>query len=452
MKKIVFQRKIYSKLKEWKESSKGKTALLIEGARRVGKTFVATTFAKNEFPEYTLIDFSLLNDKFKAIFNDLSNIENFFRDLFLALDHKPLRKGSLIIFDEVQFCPKARQAIKALVNDARYYYIETGSLVSIKENTKDILLPSEEEAIQMYPLDYEEFLLAIDQSYELEVLKETFKNHQQIPHHLHQKFMKTYRSYLSIGGMPQAVLAYITSKDFFLVERLKSNILKLYEEDLKKIDQTYGTFCYSIYLQIPTMLTKHSFKFKNSSISSRVDSYTFKNSMNKLIESKIVIPVYRCLDPQGGFLLSKDDTHFKLYLLDVGLFTSLIYARGHNDQDNIYRKLILDDTHLNLGMLYETAITQSLVANNFIPYYHLWIDLNGNNTPHYYELDFLVQKGHKIIPIEVKSSRSFATKSLDLFEKKYSKNIFHRYCISPKPLKYENNLTYLPFYLSFCLK
>ena len=452
MKKIVFQRKIYSKLKEWKESSKGKTALLIEGARRVGKTFVATTFAKNEFPQYTLIDFSLVNDKFKAIFNDLSNIENFFRDLFLALDHKPLRKGSLIIFDEVQFCPKARQAIKALVNDARYYYIETGSLVSIKENTKDILLPSEEEAIEMYPLDYEEFLLAIDQSYELEVLKETFKNHQQIPHHLHQKFMKTYRLYLSIGGMPQAVLAYITSKDFFLVERLKSNILKLYEEDLKKIDQTYGTFCYSIYLQIPTMLTKHSFKFKNSSISSRVDSYTFKNSMNKLIESKIVIPVYRSLDPQGGFLLSKDDTHFKLYLLDVGLFTSLIYARGHNDQDNIYRKLILDDTHLNLGMLYETAITQSLVANNFIPYYHLWIDLNGNNTPHYYELDFLVQKGHKIIPIEVKSSRSFATKSLDLFEKKYSKNIFHRYCISPKPLKYENNLTYLPFYLSFCLK
>ena len=448
----MFPRKIYAKLKEWKETSKGRSALLIEGARRVGKTFVATTFAKNEFYEYALIDFSIVDDKFKNIFNDLSHIENFFRDLFLALDRKPLKKGSLIIFDEVQFCPKARQAIKALVADARYYYIETGSLVSIKENTRDILLPSEEEAIQMHPLDYEEFLLAIDQTYELEILKEAYKNHQQISNNLHQKFMKNYRLYLSVGGMPQAVLAYLTSKDFFLVERIKSNILKLYEDDLKKIDQTYGTFCYSIYSQIPTMLTKHSFKFKNCSVSSRVDSYVFKNSMNKLIESKIVIPVYRCLDPQGGFLLSKDDSNFKLYLLDVGLFTSLIYAKGHNNQDSIYQKLILDDTHLNLGMLYENAIAQTLVANNFIPYYYLWIDLNGNNTPHYYELDFLVQKGYKIVPIEVKSSRSFAIKSLDLFEKKYSKNIFHRYCISPKPIKYESSLTYLPFYLSFCLE
>ena len=304
----MLDRKIYSKLLQWKNESNGGSALLIEGARRVGKTTVAEELGKNEYPAFQTIDFSKVSESFKSIFDDLLNIEDFFSKLFLALKINHMPKGSLFIFDEVQFCPKARQAIKTLVKDGRYHYIETGSLVSIKENTSNILIPSEEEPIQMFPMDYEEFLWALGNKYEADMLKRYLTNRTPIESKMHQLFMRNFRLYLALGGMPKVVSTYLSTHDFYAAEKDKKNIINLYEQDLKKIDNLYGTICYRVWKQIPIMLSNHSTRFIVSSVDERADSILFQNTLDKLEESKMVIPVYKCNDPSGGYALTKDET------------------------------------------------------------------------------------------------------------------------------------------------
>lgn len=443
----MFKRKIYNSLLEWKNTSKGKSALLIEGARRIGKSTIAEFFGTNEFPAYKLIDFSIYGESFKDIFANLSNIDDFFSELFLKLGISKLPEGSLIIFDEVQFFPIARQAIKHLVKDGRYYYLETGSLVSIKENTENILIPSEEESIAMYPMDYEEFLWAVGLDYEASELRKSYENRKPMSLSAHQTLIKHFRTYLAVGGMPQAVDTYINTKDFYQVDKSKKNIIKLYEEDLRKIDNKYGTICYNVWSRMPSMLSTQSSRFVVSSLDTRSDSILFTNTLDKLIESKMVLPIYKCNDPTGGFKLTKNNEYFKLYFLDVGIFTSIIYPNNIVDSQDVYQRLILDKLSTNLGMLFENAVAQCLYSSGFDPYYYFWYE---DKTK--YEIDFLVFNKGKVIPFEVKSNKTSSKKSIEEFKNKYSKVIGERYFIKSKPLKYEDNTTILPFYMLFCFK
>ena len=432
----MFKRKIYNSLLEWKNTSKGKSALLIEGARRIGKSTIAEFFGTNEFPAYKLIDFSIYGESFKDIFANLSNIDDFFSELFLKLGISKLPEGSLIIFDEVQFFPIARQAIKHLVKDGRYYYLETGSLVSIKENTENILIPSEEESIAMYPMDYEEFLWAVGLEYEASELRKSYENRKPMSLSAHQTLIKHFRTYLAVGGMPQAVDTYINTKDFYQVDKSKKNIIKLYEEDLRKIDNKYGTICYNVWSRMPSMLSTQSSRFLVSSLDTRSDSILFTNTLDKLIESKMVLPIYKCNDPTGGFKLTKNNEYFKLYFLDVGIFTSIIYPNNIVDSQDVYQRLILDKLSTNLGMLFENAVAQCLYSSGFDPYYYFWYE---DKTK--YEIDFLVFNKGKVIPFEVKSNKTSSKKSIEEFKNKYSKVIGERYFIKSKPLKYEDNTT-----------
>lgn len=447
----MFKRKIYQELLKWKHESNGSSALLIEGARRIGKTTVAEELGKNEYPAFFTIDFSIASEDFKKNFDNLFNLDEFFSKLFLDLKIPHLPYGSLLIFDEIQFCPKARQAIKRLVKDGRYHYIETGSLVSIKENTSDILLPSEEESIQMFPMDYEEFLWAIGAEHEANILNEYFINRKQFDQTYHQSFMRNFRLYLALGGMPKVLSAYLVKHDFYDAEKEKKKIINLYEEDLRKIDNKYGTICYMVWKQIPNMLSSHSTRFIVSSVDQRADSILFKNTLNKLEESKMVIPVFRCTDPSGGFSLTKDETMFKLYFSDIGLFVSMIYATSKNDVRDIYQKIVLDKLNLNLGMLFENYAAQALLSNGLEPYYYSWNELKDEKNKSY-EIDFLISLDGKTIPIEIKSKKASSLSSLNAFKIKFGKNVGEKYIIKPKPLSYGDNLINLPSYMLFTLK
>ncbi len=446
----MFKRKIYSELLKWKKESKGTSALLIEGARRVGKTKIAEYFGENEFPAYKTIDFSKESDNVISAFNDLSKVEKFFENLFLALGINALPTGSLLIFDEIQFCPKARQAIKTLVADGRYYYLETGSLVSIKENTQDILIPSEEESIQMYPMDYEEFLWACGLEFEAQTIIDHFKNRTPFDANIHQSLMKNFRTYLAVGGMPKVVETYLTTHDFYIVDKEKKKIIKLYEEDLRKIDNKFDTICYLVWKQMPAMLSKHSTRFIVSSTNERADSVLFTNTMEKLIESKMVLAVYKCTDPSGGYALTKDAGSFKLYFNDVGLFTSIIYPNTINDAQNIYQRLIFDRLKTNLGMLFENVSAQTLVANSLEPYYYSW-EQEANGIKKKYEIDFIIFLNGKTVPFEVKSRNVSSKESLDEFRKKFVKKIGEKYIVHIKQLAFGDNLTYLPYYMLFAV-
>lgn len=447
----MFKRKIYNQLLKWKEESKGESALLIEGARRIGKTSIAEEFGKNLFPSFKTIDFSKVSDDVKKAFIDVSDMDRFFEKLFLSLGMSPLPRGSLIILDEIQFCPKARQAIKSLVEDKRYYYLETGSLVSIKENTADILIPSEEETLQMHPMDYEEFLWALGYEFESESIKAHFSSQSAYDGKTHNLLMRNFRTYLAVGGMPKVVDTYLSTHDFYAVDKEKKKIIKLYEEDLRKIDNRFKTIAYLVWKQMPSMLSKHSTRFIVSSTDERADSVLFKNTMEKLLESKMAIAVYKCTDPSGGYALTKDEGSFKLYFNDVGLFTSLVYPNTMDDAQDIYQRLVFDKLKTNLGMLFENVSAQILVSNGFEPYYYSWEE-DDDGLPKKYEIDFLIYKGGKTIPFEVKSRNVSNKVSLERFREKFKKKIGEKYIVDILNLKHGDNLTYLPYYMLFCVK
>ena len=443
-----FKRKIYNDLLEWKKTSNGSTALLIEGARRIGKSTICDEFGKNEYDSYLIIDFSKVSNSLKELFeDDLNDLDTFFSKLFIYLNKPVLKKGSLIVFDEVQFCPYARQAIKHLIKDGRYHYIETGSLISIKENVKDILIPSEEEHIDMFPMDYEEFLWALDKEHEANILFSIYKNKDfKLCSDLHEELIKTLRVYVAIGGMPQAIAKYIETKDYLAVEKTKQAILNLYKGDLRKLDEKYKTICEIIYDQIPSTLCHENTRFKCNSINQRGDSVLMRNSIDKLVQSKMVNIVYKTNEPKIGFKLTQDTLSYKLYINDTGLFTSLIYNENKNEYDNIYKRIIFDKLESNLGMLFENLACQFLLVNGHKPYYYSFNEIINNKLKKY-EIDFITYVNGKIIPIEIKSSRSNNTKSLDRFKEKYSSSTGTKYVINNKPLKQSDNIMYLPFYI-----
>ena len=435
----MFRRKIYDKLLEWKTESDGRTALLIEGARRVGKSTVVEEFAKNEYESYILIDFSRASKAVKELFEDISDLDYLFLQLQLQYKVDLHERRSLIIFDEVQQCPLARQAIKALVADHRYDYVETGSLISIKRNVKDILIPSEERKISMYPMDHEEFLWAVGDTTTIPLLKKVFDSGKPVGVQIHRKLMRDFRLYMLVGGMPQAVNEYIETNNFRKVDQIKRDILNLYEDDFKKIDPT-GKLS-SLFDAIPVQLNKNASRYQVSSVLNGERAENILESIAELKDSKTVLVSYHANDLNAGMSnLGK----FKLFLSDTGLFTTLIFKDGDFTENIIYEKLLNDKLSANLGYLYENAVAQILTANGDALFYHTFMN---ESTRRNYEIDFILARKNKVCPIEVKSSGYKTHASLDAFSRKFSDRILDKYLIYTKDFAKDEDIFCLPIYL-----
>lgn len=438
----MFRRKIYDKLLEWKTESDGRTALLIEGARRVGKSTVVEEFAKNEYESYILIDFSRASKAVKELFEDMSDLDYLFLQLQLQYKVDLHERRSLIIFDEVQQCPLARQAIKALVADHRYDYVETGSLISIKRNVKDILIPSEERKISMYPMDHEEFLWAVGDTTTIPLLKKVFDSGKPVGAQIHRKLMRDFRLYMLVGGMPQAVNEYIETNNFRKVDQIKRDILNLYEDDFKKIDPT-GKLS-SLFDAIPAQLNKNASRYQVSSVLNGERAENILESIAELKDSKTVLVSYHANDPNAGMSNNKDLGKFKLFLSDTGLFTTLMFKDRDFTENIIYEKLLNDKLSANIGYLYENVVAQILTANGDALFYHTFMN---ESTRRNYEIDFILARKNKVCPIELKSSGYKTHASLDAFSRKFSDRILDKYLIYTKDFAKDEDIFCLPTYL-----
>ena len=438
----MFKRKIYNKLLEWKQESNGKTALLIEGARRIGKSTVVECFAKEEYKSYILIDFSKASKEVKELFDDISDLDYIFLRLQLIYKTDLHLRESVIIFDEVQLCPMARQAIKHFVNDHRYDYIETGSLISIKKNIKDILIPSEERKVSRYPMDFEEFLWATGDTSTTKLLRTVFAKKLSLGEAVHRKLMRDFRLYMLVGGMPQAVESYIETNNFKNVDEIKRDILNLYEDDFRKIDAT-GRIS-MLFNGIPAQLNTNASRYHVSSVLSGERADTILELIADMVDSKIVQIAYHANDPNVGFANAKDLRRFKLFLTDTGLLTTLVFKDKDFTENIIYEKLLSDKLSVNLGYVYENIVAQILSTNGNALYYYTFLN---DKTKHNYEIDFLLSKKNKICPIEVKSSGYNTHKSLDAFSEKFSERILEKYVVYTKDLKKDRDILMLPVYI-----
>ena len=437
---MYFERKVYRKLLDWKDKYSEKYAVLLEGARRVGKSTIAEHFAQNEYKSYILIDFSKTTDNIRDCFNDIGNLNMFFLRLQAETGITLYEHESLIILDEVQLFPKARQAIKHLVSDGRYSYLETGSLISIKKNVKDILVPSEEMKIQVYPMDYEEFCMAAGNNYEL--LRQIYHMNSAIGQATNRKLMRDLRVYMAVGGMPQAVEAYIEGKNFSEIDMVKRQIISLYEEDFKKIDSS-GRIS-ALYHSIPAQLAKDLRKYRNTTAIGKKNNTRADELIYELIDSKTVLPCYNSTDPGVSLADTKDFDSYKLYLSDTGLFVTLMFIDRPVTENDVYAKLLSDKLPANLGYLYENLVAQMITASGRELYYHTW---EKAGSTHYYEVDFLISEGSKINAFEVKSSGSGKHESINEFNRKFSKNVHNIYLLSQKDVGKEEKLLLKPFYL-----
>lgn len=437
---MYFERKAYTRLLEWKEKYAEKYAVLLEGARRVGKSTIAEHFAQKEYRSYILIDFSKTTDNIRNCFDDIGNVNMFFLRLQAETGVTLYEHESLIIFDEVQLFPKARQAIKHLVADGRYNYLETGSLISIKKNVKDILIPSEEMKIQVYPMDYEEFCKAVGNNYE--ILQQIYHMNSAIGQETNRKLMRDLRIYMAVGGMPQAVEAYLEGKNFSEIDMVKRQIIALYEEDFKKIDAS-GRIS-AMYHSIPAQLAKDSRKYRITTAIGKRGNTKADELLYELIDSKTILPCYNSTDPRVSLTDTKDFDSYKLYLSDTGLFVTLMFADRPVTENEVYAKLLSDKLPANLGYLYENLVAQMIAASGRELYYHTW---EKKESTHYYEVDFLISEGSKINAFEIKSSGTGKHESIKMFYKKFSKNVKNLYLLSQKDVGKEENLLMKPFYL-----
>lgn len=437
---MYFERKAYQKLLEWKEKYADKYAVMLEGARRVGKSTIAENFAQNEYKSYILIDFSKATDTIRSCFDDIGNLNVFFLRLQAETGTTLYEHESLIIFDEVQLFPKARQAIKHLVADGRYSYLETGSLISIRKNVKDILIPSEEMKIQVFPMDYEEFCDATGGNFEL--LRQISDSGRAIGQATNRKLMRDLRLYMAVGGMPQAVEAYINGKNFSEIDMIKRQIISLYEEDFKKIDPS-GRIS-ALYHAVPAQLAKDARKYRITTAIGKRNNTKADELLYELIDSKTVLPCYNSTDPRASLADTKDFSSYKLYLSDTGLFVTLMFIDRPATENKVYAKLLSDKLPANLGYLYENLVAQMIAASGRELYYHTW---EKDGSTHYYEVDFLISDGSKIDALEIKSSGSGKHESIREFCRKFSQNISKAYLISQKDVGNEENLLLKPFYL-----
>lgn len=442
MPKSVFRRKIYNEILEWKEKRSDKYALLIKGARRVGKSTIAEEFAKKEFKSYILIDFAHTSKEIIELFDDTYNLDFFFLQLQQLTGVRLYEKESVIIFDEIQLLPKARQAIKYLVADGRYKYIETGSLLSIKKNTKDILIPSEEHKISMYPMDFEEFLWAIDDEVTTDTIKMLLENKKSAGNALHRNLMRMFRLYMLVGGMPQAVETYIEHNNLQVVDEIKREIIDLYEEDFTKIDGT--GLAGDIYDAIPANLSSNASRYVLSSAREGMRAEQVRELIPDMLSSFTVNIAYHANNPDVGMALEKDIGRYKLFTSDIGLFITLAFKDKKYTENVIYNKLLFDKLETNLGYIYENVVAQMLVAKGDNLFYYT---MNSETSNHLHEIDFLISVSDKICPIEVKSGNYRGHKSLDVFCDKFSSRIRDRYVVHTKDYKWENGINYIPVYM-----
>lgn len=442
MGKPVFKRKIYEEILEWKEKRSNKYALLIKGARRVGKSTIAEEFAKNEFKSYILIDFAHTSKEIIELFDDTYDLDFFFLKLQQLTGIRLYKNESVIIFDEVQLLPKARQAIKYLVADGRYKYIETGSLLSIKKNTRDILIPSEEHKISMYPMDFEEFLWAVGDDITADTIKMLLKNKKAAGNAMHRNLMRVFRLYMLIGGMPQAVETYIEQNNLQEVDEVKREIVDLYEEDFTKIDGT--GLAGDIYDAIPANLSSNASRYVLSNAREGTRAEQVRELIPDMLSSFTVNIAYHANNPGVGMSLTKDAGRYKMFLSDVGLFVTLAFKDKNYTDNVIYNKLLSDKLDANLGYIYENVVAQMLTAKGNNLFYYT---MDSNTSNHLYEIDFLMSVSDKICPIEVKSGNYRSHKSLDVFCDKFSSRIRDKYVIHTKDYKWENGINYIPVYM-----
>ena len=438
---MYFKRKAYDELLEWKNKYADKYAVLLEGARRVGKSTIAERFAANEYKSYILIDFSKVSNEEIACFDDIYDIDMFFLRLQAVRGIDLYEHESVIIFDEVQLFPKARQAIKHLVKDGRYHYIETGSLISIKKNVKDILIPSEEMKIQVYPMDYEEFCAATDNSYS--ILEKIFGMKKGVGQHVNRKLMRDIRLYMAVGGMPQAVEAYVNGENFSTIDQVKRQIIGLYEDDFKRLDPS-GKLS-AMYHSIPAQLSKDGKRYRISKAIGKRRTSKEDKLIYDLIDSKTVLPSYNSTDPRVSLSLTRDLDSYKMYVADTGLFITLMFIDRPVTENDIYTKLLSDKLPANLGYLYENLVAQMITASGRELFYYTW---EKKDSTHYYEIDFLISQGAKVSAIEVKSSGTGKHESMTEFRKKYSKNVKDCYILSQKDIDKKEGINYMPIYLT----
>ncbi|MBO2525553.1 MAG: ATPase [Bacteroidetes bacterium] len=442
--KRIFKRKLYDRLLEWKRIQNGKTAILIEGARRVGKSTLVELFAQNEYDSYILIDFNEASEDVKSLFDNLMNMDYIFLQLQAIYNVVLKKRKSVIIFDEVQNCPLARQAIKYLVKDGRYDYIETGSLTSIKKNTKNITLPSEEERVMLHPMDYEEFRWAMGDDTTIPLLRKFYE--QGLPlDKAHREKMRDFRLYMLVGGMPQAVEAYIETNNFSMVDLAKRGIIRIYQDDFQKLDPTGRLE--TLFMEIPSQLSQTNTRYKPFTVLGDIDDDKLMELMNNLDDSKTVLFSYHSNDPNVGMSLTKNISKYKIFCADTGLFVTLAFWDKDYTENVIYQKLLNDKLSTNLGYVYENVIAQVLATSGNKLFYYTW----QKDETHSYEIDFLLSRGAKLHPIEVKSSGYKTHKSLDVFCEKYSHIVDHRYLLYTKDLKRDGATMLVPVYLAMFL-
>lgn len=438
----VFRRKIYDRMLQWKRERVGKTALLVQGARRIGKSTVVEQFAKQEYESHIIIDFSKAPSEVFDLFKDISDLDYLFLRLQLIYHIQLIKRKSVIVFDEVQQQPLARQAIKHLVKDGRYDYIETGSLISVKASSVNIVLPSEETRIDMFPMDYEEFRWALGDTATIPLLQKAFDSKMPLGDIAHRQMMRDFRLYMLIGGMPQAVDEYLNTNNFAAVDRVKRDILNLYEDDLRKIDRS-GRLS-ALYDAIPAQLAHNRMRYKVSDVFSGRKE-TVSDAIETISDSMVANVAFNTSDPNVGMAQSKDTNRFKMFACDTGLFVSLAFKDRDFVDNNIYEKLLRDKLHTNLGYVYENVVAQTLRISGHQLYYHVMPKDDGKK---YYEVDFLIADGHKISPIEVKSSGYIAHASLDAFADKYSSRIARKYLVYTKDYRQDSDTECIPVYMT----
>lgn len=446
MAEIIFERKIYQKMLNWKRDSNGKTALLIKGARRVGKSTVAEEFAQKEYLSYILIDFSIAPKEVHDLFKDLSDLNYLFLRLQLIYHVNLENRKSVIIFDEVQKEPLARQAIKHLVKDGRYDYIETGSLLSIKKNVEDIIIPSEETRIEMTPMDYEEFRWALGDKVTIPMLRNAFENKISLGDDVNRRMMRDFRLYMLVGGMPQAVIEYINTNNLSKVDQVKRSILELYQDDFRKIDPTGRASL--MFSAIPSELSKNTSGYQISSVIPNEKQDRVLGIVADMKDSLTVNIAYHANDPSVGMSLHEDITKYKIFLGDTGLLTTLIFMDKDFTENIIYEKLLSDKLDINLGYMYENIVAQMLYASGNKLFYYTF---PKESSSHNYEIDFLVVKRNKVCPIEVKSSGYNTHASIDEFANKFSSKIGQRYLVYTKDLRKDGDMICMPIYMTMFL-
>ena len=447
---MEIQRKIYKKILDWKESTQGTKALLIEGARRVGKSTVAEEIGQKEYKSYILIDFNKASSKVKSAFDDLDNLDVFFQTLSLEYNTRLYNRKSLIIFDEIQKFPKAREAIKYLVQDHRYDYIETGSLISIRENVQSITIPSEERKIKMYPVDFEEFMVYMNEEILLEYINDCWNKKIPLDRKMHEKAMRLFNEYLLVGGMPQAIVAFANNaRDFASADVEKRDILELYRDDIKKAAKRYNSKVSAIFENIPAYLSTHEKRIVLSEIDDNGRFDRYDEPLFWLDDSMICNLCYKCNDPNVGFALNKNDSYVKCYLGDTGLLVSLAFSENEITDQKLYKQIMDGKLSIKKGMLYENMISQMLAAKGIKLYFYTrYNEVKHRND---IEIDFLISNNSKtnfkINPIEVKSGKNYSTTSLTTFHGVYKKRIERQLIIHPKNLSIADGIIKIPPYM-----